>query len=93
MDTNLILSIVILITLLLVAIEWDESFLLFMVGFLSIALCINIDLAFGIYNSTYQGFGQMIQLLYAAVSIFAFTKTYFTAKEHGFSIQGAHNGK
>ena len=87
MDSNLIFSIVLAVILTVIAIEWDESFLLFLIGFLAIALSINLDLAFSISTSTYQGFGQLIQLFYAFIGIFSFTKTYFTAKESGFSLQ------
>lgn len=92
MDSNLIFSIIIAIILTLIVIEWDESFLLFLIGFLSIALAINLYLAFSISTETYQGFGQLIQLIYAFVGIFAFVKTYFTAKETGFSLR-SRNGR
>jgi len=94
MDSNLIFSIIIAVILTLVAIEWDESFLLFLIGFMAISLAINIDTAFSISTSTYQGFGQLIQLFYAFIGIFSFTKTYFTSKESGFSLQRlVRNGK
>lgn len=95
MDSNLIFSIIIAIILTLVAIEWDESFLLFLIGFMAVAIAVNLDTAFSISTTTYQGFGQLIQLFYIFVGIFAFVKTYFTAKEHGFSLQRLYhdNGK
>jgi len=88
MDTNLIFSIFIIIILTVVAIEWDEAFLLFIIGFLSIALALNLNTAFSIDTETYQGFGQLIQLSYGIVGIFAFTKTFSDSllsriKRHG----------
>jgi len=88
MDTNLIFSIIIIIILTVVVIEWDEAFILFIIGFLAIALAINLELAFSIDNSKYQGFGQLIQLIYAFVGIFAFIKTFSDSllarmKRHG----------
>ena len=76
MDTNLIFSIFIIIILTIVVIEWDEAFLLFIIGFLSIALALNLNTAFSIETDTYQGFGQLIQLLYILVGVFAFIRTF-----------------
>ena len=76
MDTNLIFSIFIIIILTVVAIEWDEAFILILIGFISIALAINLELAFSIDNTKYQGFGQLIQLLFVFVGVFAFTRTF-----------------
>ena len=88
MDTNLIFSIFIIIILTVVTIEWDEAFILLLIGFVSIALAINLDLAFEIDNTTYQGFGELIQLLYAFVAVFAFVRTFSDSllariKRHG----------
>ena len=88
MDTNLIFSIFIIIILTVVAIEWDEAFILLIIGFLALALAINLELAFSIDNTKYQGFGQLIQLLYAFVGIFAFVRTFSDSllariKRHG----------
>ena len=84
MDSNLIFSIFLIIILTIIAIEWDEGFILCLIGCISIALSINLELAFSIDNSTYQGFGQLIQLIFAFIGIFAFAKTYFTVKTAGF---------
>lgn len=88
MDTNLLFSILIIIILAIVAIEWDEAFILFIIGFLAIGIAINLETAFSIDNTTYQGFGQLIQLSYAFVGIFAFTRTFSDSllarlKKHG----------
>jgi len=84
MDSDLIFSIFLIIILAIVAIEWDEGFILFLIGFIAIALSINLELAFSIDNTKYQGFGQLIQLIYAFIGIFAFVKTYFIGKTSGF---------
>lgn len=93
MDSNLIFSILFAVILTIIVIEWDESFILFLIGFMAVGLAINLNLAFTISTTTYQGFGQLIQLFYAFVGIFAFVKTYFTAKESGFSLQRLSHGK
>lgn len=76
MDTNLLFSIFLIIILTVVVIEWDEAFLLFIIGFLSIAIAINIETMFSIDNTKYQGFGQLLQLVYALVGIFSFIRTF-----------------
>lgn len=91
MDTNIIFAIIFAVILTIIAIEWDESFVLILIGFMALAISINLETVFSIYTETYQGFGQLIQLFYAFVGIFAFVKTYFTAKEHGFSLRRKTN--
>ena len=86
MDTAFIFSIFLAIIFIIIALEFDEGMMLFCLGMIAAGITININTIFGIANTDYQGFGQLIQLIYGAVTVFTFGRIYYTAQASGIDM-------
>ncbi len=95
MDLNLLIAIFFAIILIIIAIEYEDGFIMFMMGFLNIIIVFNIDTLFGVTDTSYLGFGNLIQLIYTFIAIFCFTKMILSAKQDGIfaSVRGKHARK
>lgn len=96
MDLNLLIAIFFAIILIIIAIEYDDGFMLFMLGFLNFGIVLNIDTMFGVTETSYLGFGNLLQLIYLFIGIFCFAKLILSARQDGlisFVKGGNHDRK
>ena len=89
------MSILFALILICFAVDSDDGFSLFMEGFMNIVVVFNIDTLFGITETSYNGFGNLIQLIYAFIAIFCFSKIIMSARQDGLIsfMRGHYNGK
>lgn len=83
MDINLLIAVILVLILIILAIEYDDGFILFIMGFLNIGIVLNLDSLFGITNISYNNFGGLLQLIYSFISIFCFAKIIMSARQDG----------
>lgn len=83
------------IILIIIAIEYDDGFILFMMGFLNLGIVLNLDSLFGVYQISYNNFGGFLQLVYTFIAIFCFTKIIMSARQEGLIsfMKGNHARK
>ena len=83
MDLNLLIAVFFAIILIVIAIEYEDGFILFIMGFLNMGIVLNIDTLFGVTSSSYLGFGNLLQLIYLFIGIFCFAKLIMSARQDG----------
>lgn len=83
MDLDLLIAIILAVFLICFAIEHDDGFMLFMLGFINLAIVFNLDSLFSINPSSYNNFGSLFQLIYAFIAIFCFAKIIMSANQEG----------
>lgn len=83
------------IILIIIAIEYDDGFMLLMMGFLSIIIVLNIEALFDITPVSYGNAGQMFQLIYTFIAIFCLVKIIMSARQDGLLsfTRGKHGSK
>lgn len=95
MDLDLLLAVFFAIILIIIAIEYDDGFILFIMGFLSLGILINLYELFEIIQTSYNNFGNLLQLVYLFIAVFCFVKMILTARQDGIfsSIRGSNARK
>ena len=83
MDLNLLMAVFFAIILIIIAIEYDDAFILFIMGFLNLGIVLNLDTLFGVYQVSYNNFGGLLQLIYTFIGIFCFAKIIMSARQDG----------
>jgi len=93
MDLDLFIAIFFAIILILISIEYDDGFVLFMLGFLNIAVAMNMYELFGIIQTSYNGFGNLLQIVFVFAGVFCFVKMAMAARESGLfsSVKREHD--
>jgi hypothetical protein len=93
MDLNLLIAILVAVILIIISIEYEDGFLLFIMGFLNLGVVLNIDTLFGITQTSYHWFGNLMQLIYVFIAIFCFTKMVLSAREEGIFTSLRNHGR
>jgi len=83
MDLNLLIAVFFAIILIIFALEYDDGFMLFVLGFMSFGIVLNIDTLFEVTETSYLGFGNLLQLIYIFIGIFCFAKIIMSARNDG----------
>lgn len=84
MDINLLIAIILALILICFSIDYDDGFVSFVIGFISIMIVFNLRALFDISTGSYLGFGQLIQLIYAFIGIFSFAKLIMSGNQEVF---------
>jgi len=86
MDTNLLLAILLPIIFTVLILEFDEAMMLFLIGFITLAIAFNFSLIFSITDSSYVGFGVIMKIIWFLLPVFAFTRSYFMRGTSKFNV-------
>lgn len=80
MDIDIIFSFLIALVIIIVMTILDEGFPLIILGFLVLFFAWNIPAAFSITSSSLSGWGNLLILIYAILSVFCFAKAIIAAR-------------
>lgn len=93
MDLDLLIAILLAVILICFAIEHDDGFMLFMLGFINLAIFFNLETLFSITAASYNNFGYLFQLIYIFISVFCFGKLIMSANQEGLISFGKSHHK
>jgi len=80
MDVDIVFSFLIALVIIIVMTILDEGFPLIILGFLVLFFTWNIPTIFLITSSSLSGWGNLLILIYAILSLFCFAKAIMVAK-------------